>query len=70
MAGQMDTLKLSFTVINDEDGEGIKPHQAFLRFYDEGANEEGIHPVKIASNGKGKFELVRTHRVQPGGLSH
>jgi len=57
-AGPTDTLKLSFTVTDDENSElaGVQPHQAFLRFWEEGG-EEGIQPVKVASNGKGKFDL-------------
>lgn len=56
--GATDTLKLSFTVIDDESvNEGVQPHQAFLRFWIEGG-VEGIQPVKVSPNGKAKFELV------------
>lgn len=59
--GKSDTLKLSFTVVDDESGEdaaGVQPHQAFLRF-SASTGEEGIQPVKVSSSGKAKFELVR-----------
>jgi dolichyl-diphosphooligosaccharide---protein glycosyltransferase subunit 2 (ribophorin II) len=58
-AGTSDTLKLGFTVIDDEstDDQGVQPHQAFLRFWQEGG-VEGIQPVKVSSSGKAKFELV------------
>ncbi|THH04652.1 hypothetical protein EW145_g5366 [Phellinidium pouzarii] len=39
-----DSLKLSFTVTGKDDGKGVQPHQAFLRFYDEETGEEGIQP--------------------------
>lgn len=56
--GPTETLKLSFTVIDDEDSDaGVQPHQAFLRFWNED-RLEGIQPVKVGSNGKAKFELV------------
>ncbi len=57
--GQTETLKLSFTVIDDDDegDAGVQPHQAFLRFWNEDGLE-GIQPVKVGPNGKVKFELV------------
>jgi len=59
--GKTDTLKLSFTVIDDESNDqGVQPHQAFLRFWSD-SGEEGIQPVKVSSSGKAKFELVSKH---------
>jgi len=59
--GKTDTLKLSFTVIDDENNnEGVQPHQAFLRFWSD-SGEEGTQPVKVSSSGKAKFELVSEH---------
>jgi len=54
--GASEVLKLSFQVV-DEEGNGVQPHQTFLRFYDKKSNEEGIQPVRVGSNGKAKFEL-------------
>jgi len=63
--GKTDTLKLSFTVVDDEsDDQGVQPHQAFLRFWSD-SGEEGIQPVKISSSGKAKFEL-NARRPPPG----
>lgn len=57
-------MKLSFTVIDDENkDEGVQPHQAFLRFWSD-TGEEGIQPVKVAPSGKAKFELVSEHVVR------
>jgi hypothetical protein len=53
-----ETLKFTFQVVDKESGKGIQPHQTFLRFYDEKANEEGIQPVRVTPGGKAKFELV------------
>ncbi|KXN84059.1 Dolichyl-diphosphooligosaccharide--protein glycosyltransferase subunit 2 [Leucoagaricus sp. SymC.cos] len=53
-----DTLKLTFQVIDKESGEGIQPHQTFLRFYDAATNEEGIQPIRVTPGGKAKFELT------------
>lgn len=58
--GGRDTLKLTFQVVEKEDGKGVQPHQTFLRFYDEVTGEEGIQPIRVASNGKAKFDLVRS----------
>ncbi|TFK73474.1 oligosaccharyl transferase delta subunit [Pluteus cervinus] len=55
--GKSDTLKLTFQVFDKEEGQGVQPHQTFLRFYDEVSGEEGLQPVRVASNGKAKFEL-------------
>lgn len=60
--GPTDTLKLSFTVVDDESDTGVQPHQAFLRFWQEGG-VEGIQPVKVAANGKAKFELVSGYAI-------
>lgn len=57
--GPKDTLKLSFHVVDKDSGNGVQPHQTFLRFYDEKANEEGIQPVRVSLSGKAKFDLVR-----------
>lgn len=57
--GPKDTLRLTFQVVDKEDGKGVQPHQTFLRFYDEATGEEGIQPVKVSANGKAKFDLVR-----------
>lgn len=58
--GQRDKLKLTFQVVAD--GDGVQPHQTFVRFYDATTGEEGIQPVKVGSNGKAKFELVSVYR--------
>jgi len=55
--GATDTLKISFTVTDDETGKPVRPHQAFLRFWDDKALEEGIQPVRVEAGGKAKFEL-------------
>ncbi|KDQ58336.1 hypothetical protein JAAARDRAFT_154768 [Jaapia argillacea MUCL 33604] len=55
--GPADTLKLSFQVVEKDDGKGVQPHQTFLRFYDESTGEEGIQPIRVTSGGKAKFEL-------------
>jgi oligosaccharyltransferase complex subunit delta (ribophorin II) len=53
-----DVLKLTFQVVEKDNGKGVKPHQTFLRFYDEASGEEGIQPVRVTIGGKAKFELV------------
>ena len=53
-----DTLKLTFQIV-DEAGNGVQPHQTFLRFFDPKTQEEGIQPVRVTPGGKAKFELVR-----------
>ena len=53
-----DTLKVAFQVLNKETGEGVQPHQVFLRFYDPETQEEGIQPIRVSAGGKAKFELV------------
>ncbi|KAI0823000.1 oligosaccharyl transferase delta subunit [Trametes gibbosa] len=55
--GSSDVLKLTFQVVDKEDGKGVQPHQTFLRFYDAVTGEEGIQPVKVTPGGKAKFEL-------------
>lgn len=67
--GKKDTLRFTFTVVDDasESEAGIQPHQAFLRFYEHNG-EEGIQPVKISSQGKGKFDLVRLLSILTLGL--
>ena len=64
--GSTDTLKFSFTVVAKDQGEakGVQPHQTFLRFLDKNSGEEGIVPVRVASTGKAKFELVRLHKYR------
>lgn len=57
--GPADVLKLTFQVVEAEDGKGVQPHQTFIRLYDEVTGEEGIQPVKVTPGGKAKFELVR-----------
>ena len=59
--GSTDTLKLAFTVVAKDKAEakGVQPHQTFVRFYDKQSGEEGVVPVRVAPNGKAKFELVR-----------
>ncbi|KAJ3516740.1 hypothetical protein NLJ89_g940 [Agrocybe chaxingu] len=58
--GPKDTLRLSFQIVDKETGKGFQPHQTFLRFYDEKADEEGVQPVRVTAGGKVKFDLVRT----------
>lgn len=57
-----DTLKLTFQVVEKDTGNGVQPHQTFLRFYDKTTGEEGIQPIRVTSGGKAKFELVRLPR--------
>ncbi|KAL1742556.1 Dolichyl-diphosphooligosaccharide--protein glycosyltransferase subunit Swp1 [Schizophyllum fasciatum] len=52
-----DTLKVAFQILSKETGEGVQPHQVFLRFYDAETGEEGIQPIRVSSGGKAKFEL-------------
>lgn len=56
---QSDVLKLAFQVVEQDTGNGVKPHQTFLRFFDQKTGEEGIQPVRVTPGGKAKFELVR-----------
>lgn len=58
-----ETFKIVFTVFDDEKNADVVPHQAFLRFWDEQTEEEGIVPVKVARDGKAKFSMVRWCRV-------
>ncbi|KAF8551639.1 hypothetical protein OG21DRAFT_1466937 [Imleria badia] len=55
--GPSDTLKLTFQVTETDGGNGVQPHQTFLRFYDTISGEEGIQPVRVTPGGKAKFEL-------------
>jgi len=55
-----ETLKIAFTVFDAEIGENVRPHQTFLRFYDSKTGEEGIQPIKVSAQAKGRFELVGT----------
>ncbi|KAI0070111.1 oligosaccharyl transferase delta subunit [Panus rudis PR-1116 ss-1] len=55
--GSSETLKLTFQIVEKDEGKGVQPHQTFLRFYDEVSGEEGIQPVKVTAGGKAKFEL-------------
>lgn len=66
--GASDTLKLTFTVVAKEqdqgaDPKGLQPHQTFVRFFDIQSGEEGVVPVRVAQNGKAKFELVRAYGI-------
>ncbi|CCO26676.1 oligosaccharyl transferase delta subunit [Rhizoctonia solani AG-1 IB] len=54
--GKTENLRVSFTVLGD-DGNPVRPHQAFLRMVDEKSGEEGIQPVKVGKDGKGKVEI-------------
>lgn len=55
---QSDVLKLTFQVVEKDTGNGVQPHQTFLRFFDHKTGEEGIQPVRVTPGGKAKFELV------------
>jgi oligosaccharyltransferase complex subunit delta (ribophorin II) len=55
-----DRLKITFQVLDKDSGNGVQPHQTFLRFFDEESGEEGIQPIRVTSGGKVKFELVRS----------
>ncbi|KAG8992073.1 hypothetical protein FRB94_013383 [Tulasnella sp. JGI-2019a] len=61
-----ETFKMVFTVFDDEKGADVMPHQAFLRFWDEKTEEEGIVPVKVARDGKARFSM--NVRKPPTGL--
>ncbi|KAF5330170.1 hypothetical protein D9611_010525 [Ephemerocybe angulata] len=52
-----DTLKITFQVVDKEDGKGVQPHQTFIRFFDPSTGEEGIQPIRVTGGGKAKFEL-------------
>ncbi|QRV76048.1 oligosaccharyltransferase complex subunit [Ceratobasidium sp. AG-Ba] len=54
--GKTENLRISFVVLGD-DGTPVRPHQAFVRMYDEASGEEGIQPVKVGKDGKGKLEI-------------
>ncbi|KAF8761103.1 Oligosaccharyltransferase subunit Ribophorin II [Rhizoctonia solani] len=54
--GKSENLRVSFTVLGD-DGNPVRPYQAFLRMVDEKSGEEGIQPVKVGKDGKGKVEI-------------
>jgi len=55
--GPQDVLRVSFQITEKENGTGVQPHQAFLRFYDNVSGEDGIQPVRVTTSGKAKFEL-------------
>ncbi|KAF8137527.1 Oligosaccharyltransferase subunit Ribophorin II-domain-containing protein [Boletus edulis] len=55
--GPSDVLKLTFQITETGEGNGVQPHQTFLRFYDTVSGEEGIQPVRVTPGGKAKFEL-------------
>ncbi|KAG8688137.1 hypothetical protein FRC08_011600 [Ceratobasidium sp. 394] len=56
VVGKTESLRVSFIVLGD-DGSPARPHQAFLRMVDEQSGEEGIQPVKVSKDGKGKVEI-------------
>ncbi|KAG9126791.1 hypothetical protein FRC07_001990, partial [Ceratobasidium sp. 392] len=56
VVGKTENLRVSFVVLGD-DGSPVRPHQAFLRMVDKKSGEEGIQPVKVAKDGKGKVEI-------------
>lgn len=58
--GPSEILRISFTVLDKNTGKGVVPHQTFLRLYDPATHEEGVHPIKVNSGGKGKIDIVRT----------
>ncbi|KAF9653535.1 hypothetical protein BDM02DRAFT_3257640 [Thelephora ganbajun] len=55
--GPQDVLRISFQITEKENGAGVQPHQAFLRFYDDISGEDGVQPIRVATSGKAKFEL-------------
>ncbi|KAG6377417.1 hypothetical protein JVT61DRAFT_15217 [Boletus reticuloceps] len=55
--GPSDVLKFTFQITETGEGNGVQPHQTFLRFYDTVSGEEGIQPVRVTPGGKAKFEL-------------
>lgn len=56
--GPSEILRISFTVFDENTGKGVVPHQTFLRLYDPATHEEGVHPIKVNSGGKGKIDIV------------
>jgi oligosaccharyltransferase complex subunit delta (ribophorin II) len=56
--GSSETLRISFTVLDKNSGKGVVPHQTFLRMYDPATHEEGVHPIKVNTGGKGKIDIV------------
>lgn len=65
-----ETLKLTFTVLNDVDSQTVQPHQTFLRFHDDITDEEGIVPVKVSKDGKAKFSMVRQYNPSTCAMSN
>jgi hypothetical protein len=65
--GKSENLRVSFTVLGD-DGAPVRPHQAFLRMFDEKSGEEGIQPIKVGKDGKGKVEIVSDTVMDPQAL--
>jgi len=55
--GPQDVLRVSFQITEKDSENGVQPHQAFLRFYDNISGEEGLQPVRVTTNGKARFEL-------------
>ncbi|KAF8586605.1 oligosaccharyl transferase delta subunit [Ramaria rubella] len=55
--GASETLKLTFQVLEKDSGQGVQPHQTFLRFHDPQTDEEGVQPLRVSSTGKASFEL-------------
>ncbi|KAF7320261.1 Dolichyl-diphosphooligosaccharide--protein glycosyltransferase subunit 2 [Mycena kentingensis (nom. inval.)] len=55
--GPTESLKFTFTVVEDGTTKGVQPVQTFLRFYDRVSGEEGIQPLRVTPAGKSKFEL-------------
>ena len=56
--GPQDVLRVSFQIVEKENGAGVQPHQAFIRFYDNISGEDGVQPIRVGAGGKAKFELV------------
>ena len=65
--GPSDTLSVSLTVTEDDNGK--RPHQAFLTLQEPATGLEESYVVAVKESGKGKVEVVRrdsckTERIQ------
>jgi oligosaccharyltransferase complex subunit delta (ribophorin II) len=56
-----DSLKIVLTTTEGKTGK--KPHQAFLTLHEPTTGLEESFPFILKDNGKGKVEVVRSHRL-------
>ena len=55
--GSTDTLKLSLTA--KDDGQGRRPHQAFLVLQEQDSGLEAPFPLTVKESGKAAIQIVR-----------